>query len=86
MAESGEFRRHEVITDTQRTSLAYQVTHQSNTRNTEQTAELISTGWDLYRELHSLENTRNVSNSGRGQSIRMRELESEDYGSSTETD
>lgn len=33
--------RYGVITDTQRTSLADQVTHLSNTPNTEQTAELI---------------------------------------------
>lgn len=34
----------------------------------------------------ALGNAGNGPNSGRGQSIRMRELRSEDYGSSTETD
>lgn len=66
--------------------MADQVTHQSNSQNTEQTAdltELISTGWDLPRLWGK---AGNGSNSGRGQSIHMRELRSEDYGSGTETD
>lgn len=49
-AKSSKSQRYGVITDTQRTSMADQVTHQSNSQNTEQTAdltELISTGWDL---------------------------------------